>query len=79
MAYFCSECGKELDVNERALNLRIVSRTCPDSELKCPKCLAVKFKTTEDHMRGMIYRFRKFGCTLFSPLENEERKDGGRR
>ena len=56
MAYFCSECGKELDVNERALNLRIVSRTCPDSELKCPKCLAVKFKTTEDHMREMIYR-----------------------
>ncbi|MBO4356075.1 MAG: hypothetical protein J5850_04400 [Clostridia bacterium] len=78
MAYYCCECGKELDVNERALNLRIVNRKCPDSELKCPGCLALKYKTTEAYMREMIYRFRKYGCTLFSPLEKDEGNDVGR-
>ena len=72
MDYKCHICGNPMTADERGLNLRLINRGLDDGHLLCLPCLGAKFKLTEEELRGMIFRFRKSGCTIFTPLTKEE-------
>ncbi|MCR4615984.1 MAG: GPR endopeptidase [Clostridiales bacterium] len=72
MGYKCHICGGSITSDERGLNLKLINRGMEDGDLLCIACLGEKFRLTEEDLRKMIMRFRRSGCTLFSPLAQEE-------
>ena len=72
MGYKCHICGNPITSDERGLNRRLINRGMEDKDLLCIACLGEKFRLTEEDLRKMIFRFRRSGCTLFSPLTQEE-------
>ena len=59
----CKECKGELSFNEIGLNKKLISRAV--SEFYCKKCLAKKFKVTEQDLDEKIKQFIDAGCSLF--------------
>ena len=60
----CDYCGKEkLSKNNIGLNKKLIH---PQIErMRCLRCLAEYFETTEDELEELIERFKREGCTLF--------------
>ena len=61
----CGKCQKPLSMDEIGLHKKIVNREA--EQFLCIDCLAEHFKTDREELFEMIERFRKAGCTLFSP------------
>lgn len=55
--------------DEAALNYKYIGRHVKD--FLCPACLGHDLGTTADEMRRMIDVFRRQGCRLFSPTEQD--------
>ncbi len=65
----CIRCGAGMTTDEAALNRKYIGRHI--REFLCPACLGEQVGLSADEMRGMILVFRRQGCRLFSPLEEE--------
>ena len=66
---YCADCNSPMTGDEAALNYKLVSKTA--THLLCPVCLGKKMGESPEHIRKMITLFRKQGCTLFTPWEEE--------
>lgn len=73
----CITCGKELTVDEVALNQRLLGIQI--GTFLCTQCLAQKLNTTSSHMKLLIARFKEMGCAYFTRLmedpSNEKTND----
>ena len=66
---YCAECDAPMTGDEAALNYQLVDKkTTP---ILCPACLGMKMELPPATLREMITLFRKQGCTLFSPWEED--------
>lgn len=61
---FCAFCGKPLQRDEAALNIKLNGEE-PDAFL-CLRCLAEDYGVTVRELQLKIEDFRQSGCTLFS-------------
>lgn len=67
----CVACGAPVTADEIGLTKKLINRGT--TEFYCIRCLSGRFRVREENLREMIIRFRKQGCTLFSPwIEDEE-------
>ncbi len=64
----CEKCTAELTGNEIGLYRKIVHRSA--ESFLCIRCLAEKLNIPEADLHDMINRFRRAGCTLFAPIDN---------
>ena len=60
----CAQCGKELVHDEIAITQKLVNRGT--ERFYCTRCLAEKFKISEEDVRRLIENFKAAGCSLFS-------------
>lgn len=70
MTECCVACRRQLQADEVALTLKLVSRN--SRNFFCVFCLAERFNTTSKAMTEKIMEFRLQGCMLFTPLSQEE-------
>ena len=68
----CMKCGRELSQDDIGAHKRLVSRAA--TEYMCRHCLAEYFSCSVARIEAQIQRFRAAGCTLFTPLSEEEKK-----
>ena len=61
----CTECGKRVTFEERALTKKLINRGT--TQYRCCACLAAHFGVTETELHERAEYFRKTGCTLFDP------------
>ena len=66
---YCAACDAPMTGDEAALNYKLVDKKT--THLLCPACLGKRLELTPETLREMIILFRKQGCTLFSPWEEE--------
>ena len=59
----CIQCGAEVTSDEIGLTLKLINRGC--TEYYCIRCLASRFKVSEDDLRDLVVTLREQGCTLF--------------
>ena len=63
---FCAGCAERTSADEVALNLKLFGMHI--GRFFCLKCLAERLNTQPEHLRELIARFRKNGCTYFTRL-----------
>jgi uncharacterized protein YlaI len=61
----CTSCDRELNVIDIGLTKKLINRGA--TSFLCKKCLAVKFKVTEELLDQKVREFRDYGCVLFPP------------
>ena len=66
---YCAECDAPMTGDEAALNYKLVDKKA--TRLLCPACLGKRMELKPETLREMITLFRKQGCTLFSPWEED--------
>ncbi len=59
----CAQCGKALTNDEIAITRKLVNRGT--ERFYCIKCLAERFKISEEDVRRLIENFKAAGCSLF--------------
>lgn len=65
-AAFCTECRREISIDEIALNQRLLGMQI--GRFFCLACLAQRMDTTPEHLQKMIVRFKELGCAYFTRL-----------
>ncbi len=64
MSNVCKQCGEALKKDEKAINLKLISRTVTD--FYCIDCLARKLGCSREAIEERIRYYRESGnCTLF--------------
>lgn len=64
MSSVCKQCGESLKKDEKAINLKLISRTVTD--FYCIDCLAKKLGCDREAIEERIRYYRESGnCTLF--------------
>ena len=69
----CMRCQKALSPNEIGLHKKLISRVA--TEYLCIECQAEDFGVTVERLQEKIRQFQRVGCTLFSPMTEEEKSD----
>ena len=64
----CSVCGAPLVPDEIALTRKLINRGA--REFQCMNCLAAFFGCDTQLLYEKIDQFRRSGCVLFAPPEN---------
>ena len=67
----CMKCDRELSQDDIGAHKRLVSRAA--AAYMCRYCLADYFGCDVARIEAQIRRFRANGCTLFSPLSEDEK------
>lgn len=62
---FCSECGKKLNTDEVAFNLKMFGRNVDMEKCFCAKCYQKNNNLNRKQYSNMIKQFRDSGCSLF--------------
>ena len=70
---YCVKCDSPMTGDEAALNYKLVNRFA--KEFLCPVCLGQRMGVTAEHLQGMIVTFRKQGCMMFSPWDEDEKSE----
>ncbi|MBO5960004.1 MAG: hypothetical protein J6Q65_07765 [Lentisphaeria bacterium] len=70
MAETCYRCGSPVVGDGIGLNKKLINRGI--ETYLCIQCLAKHFGMTEKELSVMADHFRAAGCTLFSPVKQEE-------
>lgn len=66
----CTRCGGPLGEFDRPLTQKLLG--LGTTECLCKRCLAEYFGVTEADLDNRITRFRRMGCVLFPPLDDEQ-------
>lgn len=67
----CMKCDRELSQNDIGAHKRLVNRAA--TAYMCRYCLAEYFGCSVARIEAQIQRFRAAGCTLFTPLSEDEK------
>lgn len=66
----CMRCGTVLDGIDVGAHRKLINRAA--KEFFCRDCLALELGWNRDYLDATILRFRRWGCTLFPPLSEQE-------
>ena len=69
----CVACRDPVSADEIGLTKKLINRGT--KEFYCFRCLSEHFRISEENLREMIIRFRKQGCTLFSPWVEDDNQN----
>ena len=67
---YCMKCDSPMTADEAALNYKYVNRMA--TQFLCPACLGERMGLTAEALHRMIVAFRKQGCRMFSPWDEDE-------
>ena len=65
-AVYCADCGGRTSADEVALNLKMFGMQI--GRFYCIGCMSRRLRTEPEHLRELISRFKKNGCTYFTRL-----------
>lgn len=66
----CKICGKTIDTYDVGAYRKFVDKSA--TEYACRDCLASELGWTREHLDDMILVYRRRGCLLFPPLEENK-------
>ncbi len=65
----CSSCGKPINTVDVGATRKFISKA--SERYSCRDCLAQKLGWSRTYLDELILMYRKRGCLLFPPMENE--------
>ena len=69
----CMRCGTTLDGIDVGAHRKLINRAA--KEFFCRDCLAKELGWSREYLDQTVLRFRRWGCTLFPPLEPENTEE----